>query len=87
MASEEIERYLEKNLYYLEPEEYKKLREKYGEPMDFDALTKIKGDPKRHIEQLWDEVKTLKHKVQLLEAENKVFRKLLENVKLKGLDQ
>lgn len=48
-------------------------------PMEFDALTKIDGDPIRHIEQLWDEVKTLKYKVTILEAENKVFRKLLEN--------
>ncbi len=36
-------------------------------PMDFDTLTKVKGPVKRHIEQLWDEIKILKERIKKLE--------------------
>jgi DNA polymerase/3'-5' exonuclease PolX len=39
-------------------------------PMPYAALCKIEGDPIRHIEQLWDEVKKLKEEVKRLK-ENK----------------
>lgn len=35
--------------------------------INFEALTKVKADHTRHIEQLWDEIKKLKEKIQLLE--------------------
>ena len=37
--------------------------------MPFEKLTKVKGDPIRHIEQLWDEVKNLKERVLKLEVQ------------------
>lgn len=42
-------------------------------PMPWEHLTKIKtGVADRHIEQLWDEIKSLKHRVKFLE-EKSVF--------------
>ncbi len=36
-------------------------------PPSFEEITKIEGDHTRHIEQLWDEIKKLKFRVDLLE--------------------
>lgn len=36
-------------------------------PLPFDQLTKIEGDPIRHIEQLWDEVKIIREKLDRIE--------------------
>lgn len=41
-----------------------------GDPIGFENLTKIKGDPIRHIEQLWDEVKKLREEIRLLKKKN-----------------
>ena len=38
-----------------------------GRPIPYEKFTKIKGDHTRHIEQLWDEIKKLKERVDLLE--------------------
>lgn len=38
-----------------------------GKPIPWEELTKIKGDHGRHIEQLWDEIKKLKEKLEKLE--------------------
>ncbi len=38
-------------------------------PIPYSKLTKVKGEPIRHIEQLWDEVKKLKERVKELERE------------------
>jgi hypothetical protein len=35
-------------------------------PLPYEALTKIQGDPIRHIEQLWDEIKKLKEEIKTL---------------------
>lgn len=37
------------------------------EPMIFEQLTKINGPVNRHLEQLWDEIKKLKERVNELE--------------------
>lgn len=39
----------------------------HNTPRDFEALTKVKGPPERHIEQLWDEIKRLKERIEVLE--------------------
>ena len=43
----------------------------FASPIPFKNLSKIKGSPERHIEQLWDEVNKLKARIKLLEK-NKV---------------
>lgn len=40
-------------------------------PLPYERLTKVSGDPIRHIEQLWDEVNKLKERVKELEKEKK----------------
>lgn len=40
----------------------------------FEKLTKVKGDHTRHIEQLWDEIKKLKERVELLERTSEIKR-------------
>ena len=35
-------------------------------PIPYEAMCKIEGDPIRHIEQLWDEVKKLKEEIKIL---------------------
>lgn len=47
-----------------------------SEPMHFNALTKIEGPSERHIEQLWDEIKSLKKRIDYLEN-NSI--KMIEN--------
>ena len=42
-----------------------------NEPLPFKHLTKIKGPEIRHIEQLWDEIKRLKERVDELERTKK----------------
>ena len=44
-----------------------------NQPMPFENLTKVKGDWIRHIEQLWDEIKTLKAQIKKLEENQKHF--------------
>ena len=39
--------------------------------MTFVETTKIKGDPVRHIEQLWDEIKKLQERILQLEKKEK----------------
>lgn len=38
-----------------------------GHPIPFEKFCKIRGDLKRHIEQLWDEIQKLKYRVEILE--------------------
>ena len=38
-------------------------------PMPYEVLCKVKGDPIRHIEQLWDEIHKLKERLRKLENE------------------
>ena len=40
------------------------------DPMDWEHLTKIKGEHGRHIEQLWDEIAKLKERIRKLENES-----------------
>ncbi len=37
--------------------------------MPFEELTKLSGPLTRHVEQLWDEIKSLKERVRILEDE------------------
>jgi hypothetical protein len=39
----------------------------FATPIPFHALTKIEGNPIRHIEQLWDEIHKLKERIAKLE--------------------
>jgi hypothetical protein len=39
-----------------------------GYPMPFNEFTQVKGDPIRHIEQLWDEVKKLRGEINHLKS-------------------
>jgi len=43
----------------------------FSSPIPFRYLSKIKGDPLRHLEQLWDEIKKLKERVKDLESKTK----------------
>jgi hypothetical protein len=40
-------------------------------PRDFESLPKIDGPPLRHFEQLWDEIKILKKKIEILEKQKR----------------
>ncbi len=42
-----------------------------SQPLPFDRLTKIKGNPTRHIEQLWDEINKLKERICELEKKDR----------------
>lgn len=46
-------------------------------PMPFESLTKVEGDSKRHIEQLWDEIQKLKARVTMLETNEKYDKKMI----------
>lgn len=50
------------------------------QPMPFEALTKLKGPTRRHIEQLWNEVKRNKAKIDMLEQELNTQRWVLGKV-------
>jgi len=39
-------------------------------PREFNELTKVEGPVYRHLEQLWDEIKRLKERVEKLEGSN-----------------
>ena len=43
-------------------------------PANFSQITKIKGPPERHIEQLWDEIFKLKEKIRVMEETSKFAR-------------
>lgn len=43
--------------------------------MEWEQLTKIKGPLGRHVEQLWEEIKSLRGWIQKLEKEIKEYRK------------
>lgn len=54
---------------YMIPPSVNDPRQLWTGPMPFKELTKVQGDPLRHIEQLWDEIKKLKERVKELENE------------------
>jgi len=41
-------------------------------PRQFNELTKVEGPVYRHLEQLWDEIKKLKERVEKLEGKNEL---------------
>lgn len=45
-------------------------------PMSFKDITKVEGPVLRHIEQLWDEIRSLRKRVSMLETCN--MRYILE---------
>ena len=38
-----------------------------GHPIGWEQMTKVEGNPMRHIEQLWDEIHKLKEKLKNIE--------------------
>jgi hypothetical protein len=41
-----------------------------GYPIPWEEMTKVKGDPMCHIEQLWDEVSKLREEIRILKEKN-----------------
>lgn len=64
-------------IMYIHPEANKLPKE--GHSIPFEEFTKIKGDYRRHIEQLWDEINKLKYRVEEQEIRiDRLFKELID---------